>query len=359
MSHTPRPLTRQHRSATWILAGCLAILLVPTTPAAAQGGEPPLVVFGDSLSDSGNAFAFVHQNATPPDFGLDSLLVPSAPYAVGGHHFTNGDTWIEQLASRFGVGRYTLPAFASVNPNAMNFAVATARARDDGTCGANPTPACQPSLALLIASFLQKTGGVAPPGALYVIQIGGNDLRDALRLAFAEPPNSAGAEAILNAALQSIAQGIATLHAAGARHFLVWNVPNQAVTPAARLLNLRIPRDPDFQSVAAFATGLFNYGLSHEPVPLVDPTLGLLQVMRATFQDSKIRLFDADAVLTAFFLFPNRYGFTNVTDACVTPGTVPFTCRTPDQYLFWDGIHPTTAAHGKIAIAVAELFVRP
>jgi len=339
MSHTPRPLTRQHRSATWILAGCLAILLVPTTPAAAQGGEPPLVVFGDSFSDSGNGFAFLHANATPPDFGLNEFLVPSAPYAIGGHHLSNGDTWVEQLAARFQIGRYTQPAFASQNPNAMNFAIATARARRDGV---------NPSLNLEIAAFLQKTGGVAPSGSLYVIEIGGNDLRDALSAAFGQPPDPVGAALILQSAAEAIGDGIATLYAAGARHFLVWNVPSQALAPAVRLLNLSIP---GFQSGAAFATGLFNYSLSHDSDPQPDLVDGL-----RTLPGIDIRVFNADGLLAAIVISPATFGFTNASDACVTPGTAPFTCRTPDQYLFWDGIHPTKAAHAVIARAVAQLY---
>jgi phospholipase/lecithinase/hemolysin len=353
MSHTPRPSARHRRSATCVLAGCLALLLVSTTPSAAQGGDPPLAVFGDSLSDSGNAFAFVHVNATPPDFGLNEFLVPSAPYAIGGHHFSNGDTWIEQLADRFHIGRYAQPAFASRNPHAMNFAIATARARDDGTCGANPTPECNPSLALLIASFLQKTGGVASSQTLYVIQIGGNDLRDALAVAFGQPQDPDGAALILQQAAQAIAEGIGTLYAAGARHFLVWNVPTQALTPAARLIDAAIP---GFQGGAAFATGLFNYTLSHEPTPPIDPSVGLVQALRVALPLIDIRLFDADALLAAIFVSPGAFGFTNVTNACVMPNTAPFRCRRPDQYLFWDGIHPTTAAHGTIAQAVAKLF---
>jgi len=121
-----------------------------------------LVVFGDSLSDSGNAFAFVHANATPPDFGLNELLVPTvAPYAIGGHHFTNGDTWVEQLASALHIGRFTKPAFASASPNAMNFAIATARARQIPPQSADDE--IVPSLAFEIGAYLQKSGGVASP----------------------------------------------------------------------------------------------------------------------------------------------------------------------------------------------------
>jgi len=299
-------------------------------PALAQANPIPLVVFGDSLSDPGNGFALVRGNATPLDFGMTSLLIPGAPYAIGGHHLSNGDTWIEQLAARFGVGRSALPAFASADPYAMNFAIGTARARNDGI---------NPSLSLEIAAFLQKTGGIAPPGALYVIQVGANDVRDALGLAFVDPM---GAAAVLQSAASAVASGVAVLYAAGARHFLVWNVPNLAVTPTVRFLDaLR----PGTAAAAAFATGLFNgFYLPSAFAPL----LGLPELL--------IRPFDADGLMTAIVLSPGWFGFTNVTNACVTPNLAPFTCRVPDQYLFWDGIHPTKAAHGVIARAVAQLF---
>src|ERR1700740_2433975 len=82
-----------------------------------------IVVFGTSLSDPGNAFALlahppagvslastVSQNHPPFDT-LDELLVPSAPYAKGGHHFSNGATWIEQFALGKGLAAFVPPAF--------------------------------------------------------------------------------------------------------------------------------------------------------------------------------------------------------------------------------------------------------
>src|SRR5689334_18069085 len=54
----------------------------------------PFIVFGDSLSDSGNAFVILNTVTVPPF----QSLVPAAPYARGGLHFSNGSTWIEQLA---------------------------------------------------------------------------------------------------------------------------------------------------------------------------------------------------------------------------------------------------------------------
>jgi phospholipase/lecithinase/hemolysin len=327
------PSASPHAAASFgrlILACCLSFLLATTNRAHAQDSAVPLVVFGDSLSDSGNGFALVEANATPLDFGLNSLLVPQASYAIGGHHLTNGDTWIEQLAARFGVGRSALPAFASRSPSAMNFAIATARARDDRI---------NPSLAFEIAAFLQKTRGVAPPGALYVIQIGANDLRDALALAYSDPD---GAAAALQAAAEAIGTAIARLHAAGARHFLVWNIPSPALTPAMRLLEAQ---QPGTLGAAVFAAGLFNGVHLRAALGAASALPGIM-----------LRLFDADGSMSLIVVYPGLFGLTNVTDACVTPGTAPFTCQRPDQYLFWDGIHPTKAAHGLIARAVAHLF---
>lgn len=60
------------------------LLLFPLAPSASAGDFAKLVIFGDSLSDPGNyfvAFGTVsHQPFVP---------IPEAPYAIGGHHFSN------------------------------------------------------------------------------------------------------------------------------------------------------------------------------------------------------------------------------------------------------------------------------
>lgn len=310
----------------------ILVAFVLTFPALAARGaaQPPydaVVVFGDSLSDTGNVFAALHAHSTPPDYSLDVFLVPGAPYARGGHHFSNGAVWIEYLARPLGLAGSVRPAFQSASPSASNFAVATGRARNDGR---------NVNLGDQVQAFLARTGGVAPSGALYVIELGGNDVRDAL-VAFP----SGGSAAILEAALTAIAENIQALYAAGARHFLVWNVPDISFTPAVQLADSQVPGTA---FVASALTQAFNAQLA-----LALNGLSLLPGI-------DLVPFDASGLITAIVADPSAFGLTDATSPCVMPGTPPFACQGFSGFLFWDGIHPTTAAHEIVARTVAALL---
>jgi hypothetical protein len=92
------------------------------------------------------------------------------PYARGGHHFSNGATWSERLARDLGAGGSAQPGFKP-SGTGTNYAVGAARAYEDGV---------NVNLPAQVAAFLTHTGGAAPSDALYVIEMGGNDVRDAL-----------------------------------------------------------------------------------------------------------------------------------------------------------------------------------
>jgi len=277
------------------------------------------VAFGTSLSDSGNAFALRGGANTPPDYLLDPLLVPSAPYARGGHHFSNGATWIEQFARAQGLAGSVRPAYQDAGAG-TNYAVGAARAYEDGL---------NVNLSAQVDAFLGQVGGVAASDALYTIEFGGNDIRDAL-LAY---PTGHGA--ILQGANLSIFNNIMRLYAAGARTFIVWRAPNVGLTPAIRRLDTISP------GAAQLAKGLtqgFNAGLD-----------GVVAQLSALLPGIRIVRLDAFGLLQNIVSAPDAFGLTDVTAACVTPGIAPFTCERPDEFLFWDGIHPTKAVHAIIA----------
>jgi hypothetical protein len=67
----------------------------------------------------------------------------------------------------------------------------------------------------------------------------------------------------------------------------------------------------------------------------------------------RIDRLDAYRLLNDIVANPAGFGLTNATTACITPDVAPFFCQAPDTFLFWDGIHPTRAAHALIAAEAA------
>ena len=78
---------------SFILLVSLFLLPCFSGVALAQSDHDRVFIFGDSLSDSGNIYALTGETSKAP-----YLVVPSFPYAQGGHHFSNGRTWAERLA---------------------------------------------------------------------------------------------------------------------------------------------------------------------------------------------------------------------------------------------------------------------
>jgi phospholipase/lecithinase/hemolysin len=308
----------------WMLMGVLALALLAPDWAGAQPSLRRIVVFGTSLSDPGNAFALAGGTNTPPDYDLVPFLVPNTPYARGGHHFSNGATWVEQFARSAGLAASAKPAFRGSNRGATNYAVGGTRARD--VTGSF-------TLSMQVGAFLQQFGGAAPSDALYVIEMGGNDIRDALEAA----PRGGDFGAILSEAALSIGASIEALHGAGARNFLVWNAPNLGATPALRAAGA--------EEVGNAFSLLFNSLLDGQIADLEKPAPDGLGI--------SIPRFDVYSSIAEIVAHPTDFGLTDVTSACITPQTAPFHCQNSDEHLFWDGIHPTKAAHGIIAQQVA------
>lgn len=76
--------------------------------------------------------------------------------------------------------------------------------------------------------------------------------------------------------------------------------------------------------------------------------------------DTDINLisFDTFSLFNEIRANPTEFGFSNVTEACLNPDPKTFpveepttieVCQDPSKYVFWDGIHPTTAAHNLLA----------
>jgi phospholipase/lecithinase/hemolysin len=300
---------------------CLLLIFVLLVPhvSAAQTSFSRIFVFGDSLSDPGNAFALTGWVNTPPYEYDNPQAIPDKPYAVGGHHFSNGATWVEQLARSFAMAGNTKPALGDPEPEAGNYAVGGAGAYNRLSYF---------NLTEQVDAFLKRRDG-APADGLYVVQFGANDIRDAM---------TGDVEAIFQGSFSAIAGNIQKLYAAGARKFLVPNAPNLARTPAVM--------DYGTAAVAGAAvlTGMYNTQL--EAVLAALAPLPGIEIVRLDFFNKVNEMVDN----------PENFGFTVVNAPCVTPGVAPFSCHDADDYLFWDGIHPTRAGHGIVAQMAADML---
>jgi phospholipase/lecithinase/hemolysin len=179
------------------------------------------------------------------------------------------------------------------------------------------------------AAEILAAGPIADPGALFFVWGGANDL-------FIDP--SAGVDAINN-----LAAVINLLYGAGARQFLVPNLPDLSLTPYGLGLT------PDERDLLQTLSMGFNAGLAG--------ALNGLDVLPGI----DIERFDTFALFNAILANPGAFGFSNTTMPCITGnlavgGSV---CADPGSYLFWDSVHPTTAAHEVLGNAFAAKVAEP
>jgi phospholipase/lecithinase/hemolysin len=312
------------QSLTHAALRTLALTMLVSVNAFAGGNANRFVVFGDSLSDPGNYYSIYGQVSEPP-----FAPIPSAPYDEHGHHFTNGRTWIERLTLELNTPESGRPAFE--RPRIYtNYAVGRARARPDA-----PQFAYY-DLGTQVATFLADFNGEAPSKSTYVIWIGANDLDDALTAA---QTDQAQAAAIIQSALGSVAANVQLLWSAGARSFLVPNMPDFGLTPAVQSLG-----EPAIDAATELST-LYNSYLAQ--------TLAELQALPGI----KFTTLDVFTVLHGVVSNPSEFGIKDAHAPCLQfDVTVDAICDHPNKHLFWDAIHPTVAGHEALEDAAEQVL---
>jgi phospholipase/lecithinase/hemolysin len=288
---------------TTALAVLVALLLWHPS---SRGG--PITVFGDSLSDTGNAFA-----ATGGHF-------PPSPYSAG--RFSNGALWVEQLATKLGTA---MPTPSSLGGSNYAFAGATTGDTPLGAqlgipAGYSPltTPAGQfianvPSLPMQVAEYLGSLKGAKiDSGTLFTVWAGANDFFDGQR----DPTVVA----------KNISNVVATLIAAGAKNFLIPNLPDLSKTPYGLSSSSTTQ-----QGLHALTVG-FNSALNSD-LSLLGSTSGV-----------HIHMLDTFGLFQRIQANPAQYGLSNVTGEGIMSGN-----SSAPGYLFWDDVHPTAAGHQILA----------
>lgn len=312
------------------LGRCLSVALIAacsigSASAAAYSG---LYVFGDSLSDVGNVF--ISTNGTEP---------VSPPYSEG--RFSNGNLWVQDVAASLGLG----PVTASL-AGGNDFAVGGAQT---GATPANPYTASNSfqqasDLTAQLANYNKR--GLGPqPNALYTLWIGSNDI-SALLGALATVPLSQQQAYIATdfaAILGNISTVVTGLAHDGMKNLLALNVSDLGKTPAAQ----------------SSGTSVYASALS----AALDQGLATTLEQLSTIDGFKLNLVDTYTATDSIVADPNAYGLTNVTQSCYTGGYTAVNsgtvCANPDQYLFWDGLHPTAVGHQLIADGVLTQVPEP
>ncbi|TNG03363.1 MAG: hypothetical protein EP297_00390 [Gammaproteobacteria bacterium] len=303
--------------------------------------------FGTSLSDEGNAFIACGGQSIPPYDNLPGSLNTApgdSPYARGGHHFSNGSTWVDALAKSLGVTNSALPVLQ--NPVGTNYAQAGTTAIPEGPLG--PLP-CRVSFAAQIQAATM--GGGIPDDALVAVEIGSNDVINAV-LFFVAAITESGLDpltaniftktTVLEPAADFTTLGINQLIADGASTLLWANVPDIGLTPAMAILDAQL-------QTYGFQAGL----ITSTATDFAETYNGEVQTdIQPAIDAGTIVKFDLFQILQEIVSGGN--GDLNVTDTCVTPNQPPFACRKPDSYLFWDGTHPTKATHDYFAEKALE-----
>ena len=260
-----------------------------------------VVVYGDSLSDNGNLFAVANQPGPPAYF-------PGRA--------SNGMVAVELLAGQWGVPLFDLA-----------WSGATTGIGNHLDPGGTPTSLGSNRLPGMTTSFSLSSAAVAPlaSSALFIVWGGPDD--------FLSPsPLDPTPIAVANRGVSNIVGIVSGLRSLGAQHILVPGMPDLGLTPFG------LQTDPSgLSGLSAYFNALLSQSLNGQ----------------ATF-------YDTAGLLQRVVSDPSAYGFTNVTDQCIdayVPSPAP--CAHPEQYLFWDDLHPTTRGHGILAEEFATAAAVP
>jgi cholinesterase len=213
---------------------------------------------------------------------------PPPPYWQG--RMSNGPVAVEYLANSLQSPLYDF-SWIGATTGVGNYA-------DGGTqtsLGAFGLPGMFPQ----VAGTLPSLTAIAP-SSLFVVWGGPNDFL-----------TNGFSTATADVAVADLLSIVGALQGAGAQHILVPGLPDLGLTP-------------DYLGNPG-ATALSLY-FNHELTSLLP---------------NGVVYFNTFNFMHAVVANPGAFGFTNVNSPCFDGVTV---CANPDQYLFWDGFHPTTAA---------------
>lgn len=295
----------------------LLLMLCASRPGWAYSG---LFVFGDSLSDTGN---------------LASLSPINFPWPYYQNRVSNGPLAVDVLAEQRDLSAEASLHLVSTSGGG-NFAVDGAKAGDSDRV----------DLAAQLQAHLDRHSGQVDVSALYVVMIGGNDVRSARNSG-----SPTEAQAIVGNAVAAIQQTLSTLLQKGVTKLLVVNVPDIG----------RIPEtiekgqlDPDIVLRSTQLSRQFNAALG-----------SVIAALQLQYGEVLVE-FDLFTYFNQLLDNAASHGFTITDEGCFNPGDYSFhpDCFSFsgikfDNFVFFDSIHPTARTHLLIGKALDMALQEP
>lgn len=307
-------------TAVTLLSGLASVSAQTPTPSPTAPAFSQILVFGDSLSDVGNL------RDRMEDRGVN---YPGGEYNYSDGRFTNSsDTdpgsdlyvgvWHEQLSRTF-LGRTAeTPSHSGGNVFAFGGATTEDGTKDFSIIGVlgNDITVTIDNIGQQVDDYITRRG--VDPNALFVIWGGGNDLI-----------NDDSADNV-SATAGRVAMLMSRLADAGARNFMIPNVPPLGAVP-------RYGDDGEVQATKHAASAAYRAELASS----LDAVVGNLAAQGIQAQLYRL---DIWSLFVREVAAPQTFNFTDIYNPARGADV------DPDTFLFWDDIHPTTAAHYQIAL---------
>ncbi len=313
----PSYSTRTHAPRRFL--GLLSALVFTFAAVLAHAQDfTSIVIFGDSLSDTGNV-----AHLTEAKYGV-RIPGPAADYTDG--RFTDGyDTvpaaenylgvWIEQLAAMLPSRPVIKNSLDGGTDYAYGFAT-TGKGTGVFTFGPSDSLSVNVNnIGQQISDYLATHPNINDK-TLFVVWGG------AIDVLYATSSND-----VISAAINQ-ANNIQRLIEAGATHFIVPNLPPLGLVP-------RLNGSPATSAPATQASVLYNDVLASG--------IAILRDFNPHRHFDLVQL-DVFALFNRIVAAPARYSLVDISTSSQGIPTID-----PDTFLFWDDLHPTTRGHNILA----------